>query len=411
MKYRLIEKTVDFASAYSANTESFNIGDAGIDSFSLMCVADVDTPSAKTFDSGKQATLVNQGVTYLADLRGVAGNSITVALVNTGVPSQALEVALVGTAITVNLALDAGVAAVLEVQDLTYTADDVGDAGNDITITYVDDGTAGAETVDVTGTDIVVHMDATPVTGSTATQIKTAVDASVPASALISVAVTGTGSNVQAAAAETPLATGADPAITTDADALIVGLDASAPVQALISNTGSGASPLTALAATPLATGANTEVDLDEDAVTIPSAGFFNGLKGQLTSTGTLPAGLATTTDYYIIVVDENTIQFAASLADSIAEPPVPIDITDTGSNGAVNTFTATSIAGGTIKLQQSNDDTNWADLGSATNITADANLYLEKDRPTSKYIRAAITLTAGHVTASLQVLGKGDKA
>lgn len=372
-----------------------------------MCVADVDTPSAKTFDSGKQATLVNQGVTYLADNRGVAGNSITVALIDTGVPSQSLEVNLVGTAISVNLALDAGVAADLEVQDLTYTADDVGVAGNDITIAYVDDGTGGAETVDVTGTDIVVHMEAAV---STATQIKTAVDASAPASALISVAVTGTGSNAQNAAAETPLADGAEPAITTDADALIVALDASAPVQALISNTGSGASPLTALSATPLATGADTEIDLDEDAVTIPSAGLFNGLKGQLTSTGTLPAGLATSTDYYIIVVDDDTIQFAASLANAIADPPVPVDITDTGSNGAVNTFTPTSIAGGTIKLQQSNDDTNWADLGSATNITADANIYLEKDRPTSKYIRAAITLTAGHVTASLQVLGKGDK-
>lgn len=408
MKYRLIEKTVEFSSAYSGVTEAFDVAGAGGDSFSLAAVIDVDTPSAKTFDSGKQATLVNQGVTYLANARGTAGNSITIALIDTGVPSQTLEVDLVGTAISVNLALDAGVAAELEEQDLTYTADDVGVAGNDITIAYVDDGTAGAETVDVTGTDIVVHMDATPVTGSTATQIKAAVDASVPASALVSVAITGTGATVQTAVSETPLADGADPAITTDATALVAALDLDAGVQALISNTGSGASPLTALTATPLATGANSEVNITDDEITIPSHGLTEGLKGQLTSTGTLPAGVTTATDYFVIVVDANTIQLAASLV--LAQAGTAIDLTNEGSNGAVNTFTATSIAGGSIKLQQSNDGSNWADLGSATNITADAVVILEKDRPTTRYIRGSIALTAGHISADLQILVKGDK-
>ena len=46
------------------------------------------------------------------------------------------------------------VAATLIVQDLTYTAVTAGTAGNSITIAYVDDGTAGAETVSVLGTAI-----------------------------------------------------------------------------------------------------------------------------------------------------------------------------------------------------------------------------------------------------------------
>jgi hypothetical protein len=191
--------------------------------------------------------------------------------------------------------------------------------------------------------------------------VAAAIDASVAASALISVAVTGTGATVQAAAA-----------------------------------------------ATPLAGGVASEVDVTANSVGIPSAGFFTGLKGQLTTTGTLPAGVTTGTDYFIIVVDANNIKFASSLV--LAQAGTAIDLTDQGSSGAVNTFTPTSIAGGTIKLQQSNDNSNWVDLGSATNITVDANIGLEKDRPTMRYVRPYITLTAGHISASLQILVKGDK-
>ena len=100
---------------------------------------------------------------------------------------------------------DAPEAAVLVVQDLTYTAVEAGPDGNSITIAYIDDGVAGAETVDVTGTDIVVHMDDGV---STALEIEAAINASAAALLLVEVAVTGTGSDAQVAAAETPLAGG-----------------------------------------------------------------------------------------------------------------------------------------------------------------------------------------------------------
>jgi len=86
------------------------------------------------------------------------------------------------------------VGASVVIQDLTYDADVAGLQGNLINITYVDDGTAGAETVDVSGYSITVHMEDGV---STATQIKTAVDADVDAAALVTVTVSGTGSNAQ----------------------------------------------------------------------------------------------------------------------------------------------------------------------------------------------------------------------
>lgn len=104
------------------------------------------------------------------------------------------------------------VVAKLQVQDILYAAQAAGADGNDTTIAYVDDGTAGSETVDVTGTDIVVHMEAGE---STAAQIKAAIEASAPAAALVSANVTGDESAAQVAAAEAPLADGADVATGT----------------------------------------------------------------------------------------------------------------------------------------------------------------------------------------------------
>lgn len=100
----------------------------------------------------------------------------------------------------------AGVKASLKVQDILYTAVDEGAAGNEISIEYVDDGTAGAETVDVGESQITVHMEAGV---STAQQIADAIEADGPASAFVTVLVdVGDESDVQAAAAATFLAGG-----------------------------------------------------------------------------------------------------------------------------------------------------------------------------------------------------------
>ena len=105
--------------------------------------------------SGAQAHLVEQDITYTAVASGTGGNSITITYLNPGIPSQSLSVTVVSNAITVHLATDGGSA-------LT----------------------------------------------STATQIQAAVAASIPASALVTAVVTGTGSNVETAVAATHLAGG-----------------------------------------------------------------------------------------------------------------------------------------------------------------------------------------------------------
>ena len=120
---------------------------------------------------------------------------------------------LVGAALRYTQPRVLAIASTLEVQDLTYTAKTAGVAGDSITIAYIDPpGNNVALSVAVTGTDIVVTLatNGSSVVTSTAAQIKAAVDAKVEAAALVSVAVTGTGTTVQAAAGATPLAGGAD---------------------------------------------------------------------------------------------------------------------------------------------------------------------------------------------------------
>lgn len=97
--------------------------------------------------------------------------------------------------------------ATLVVQDLTYTADAQGFGGNDISITYTGGGTAGAEVVSVVGSAISVQIQSGV---STATEVETAINGSAPASALISVSVSGTAGDPQVTAAQAFLAGGFD---------------------------------------------------------------------------------------------------------------------------------------------------------------------------------------------------------
>ena len=66
------------------------------------------------------------------------------------------------------------------------------------------------------------------------------------------------------------------------------------------------------------------------------------------------------------------------------------------------------AISGASIKLQKSIDGTNWADEGSATNITADAAIFLEKVDPAGKKYRTSVAISGGSVSIALNWLGKG---
>ena len=96
---------------------------------------------------------------------------------------------------------------------ITYTADAFGPSGNSITIEIVAGGTAGAEVVTVVGNAISIEIEDAV---STRTEVETAINASIPASALISISV-ASGGTAASLLVETPLAGGANTVFSSNA--------------------------------------------------------------------------------------------------------------------------------------------------------------------------------------------------
>lgn len=69
-------------------------------------------------------------------------------------------------------------------------------------------------------------------------------------------------------------------------------------------------------------------VDVALDRISVPDHGLVENQVVQLSTTGVLPAGLAAATDYYVKVVDQDTIQLAASAGGTA------IDITSAAGGG-----------------------------------------------------------------------------
>lgn len=153
--------------------------------------------------------------------------------------------------------------------------------------------------------------------------------------------------------------------------------------------------------------GVASEVNVTDNEITIPSHGFPEGFKVRLTTTGTLPAPLLTATDYFVIVVDANTIQLATSLANALAG--TAINITDQGSDEAVNTATGVALAGASVTFRASNDGTNWTDIQAATSISADGSVLLSVADVSYLYFKAVKALTAGVVDLSVVTVVRGD--
>lgn len=100
-------------------------------------------------------------------------------------------------------------------------------------------------------------------------------------------------------------------------------------------------------------TAATTDICTDVAHTLLTGDGPF-----QLTSSGTLPAGLALATDYWIIRLDADTFKFAASLALALAGTPV--DITGTGSGTHTISDTASTVRPADPFLVNGNAAGNW---------------------------------------------------
>jgi len=122
------------------------------------------------------------------------------------------------------------VAAALVIQDLTLTAlSKLGDSANLIKIEYVTGGSAGLETVSLSGT--LLYVGAGKFIGSkitvmiaagisTAIQIKAALDANTDVALLLATTISGVGSNVQALQAPTALIGGSGSYIEVEVSAV-----------------------------------------------------------------------------------------------------------------------------------------------------------------------------------------------
>ena len=93
-----------------------------------------------------------------------------------------------------------------------------------------------------------------------------------------------------------------------------------------------------------------TAVNTSLSQVTITAHGLGNGDGPlQLTSTGTVPAGLEPLVDYWVIIVDANTLQFAATFVETGGQQPL-------GAGNPVTPLAITGAGTGTISLNSTTD-------------------------------------------------------
>ncbi len=143
------------------------------------------------------------------------------------------------------------------------------------------------------------------------------------------------------------------------------------------------------------------DVGVVANTIAAPAHGWVTGRKVAATNSGgALPAGLTATT-YYVIAIDAATIKLASSLANALAGTPV-VDIT-AAAGGGTHTLTPAALSTASVKLQWSNDDTNWYDLTNMSqNISATGTLgFLINDFTAGtgyKSIRAVTAIAAGQV-------------
>lgn len=144
----------------------------------------------------------------------------------------------------------------------------------------------------------------------------------------------------------------------------------------------------------------DSDVTVATDTIASTAHGLHTGLEVQLSSSGTLPTGISTSTSYWVIAVDADNFQLASSLANAIAGT----DITISGASGGGNHTLSAEANAVTVQVQESNDNINFADVNSASATT---NNSLIKNNLHSRYVRFEATPTAGKVDITVITNGK----
>lgn len=104
-----------------------------------------------------------------------------------------------------------------------------------------------------------------------------------------------------------------------------------------------------------------TITDATPGVVTLAAHGFLAGVEIELTSTGTLPAGLSTATPYYVVDPTTNTFELAATPGGSA--------ITTTSAGSGVHT--ATTVPAPTTQIFKAKVMSFTTNFGTVDNVTA----------------------------------------
>lgn len=73
-----------------------------------------------------------------------------------------------------------------------------------------------------------------------------------------------------------------------------------------------------------------------------------------------------------------------------------------------VHTSAVSSPVGFSVKLQGSNDDTNWVDIsGTSNNVTGTGTIIINRVDDGFKYVRAQVNRTSGTITSSILITGR----
>lgn len=200
---------------WEAEDQVIFTNNSNIQAFSDFTQVEGEAPSYSSFNAGPSIAVIPdqknyQGLNVTPTIdqvgadAGVTGVNISPTIGTFGNNSSFQAINIYPTidearyAVGLNVSMDAvtpyaGVQSTLTIQDLTFVFNAPGD-NNGFTVEYVDDGTAGAETLSVLGQAVTVHMQSGV---STATNIKDAFDATPNVFTAITTTVTGVGSNPQ----------------------------------------------------------------------------------------------------------------------------------------------------------------------------------------------------------------------
>lgn len=147
-----------------------------------------------------------------------------------------------------------------------------------------------------------------------------------------------------------------------------------------------------------VAANVKTNVQSPASSIAITSHGFFTGLKVALSGTN-LPTGLSAT-NYWVIVIDANTISLASSLANAVLGTKVAI--TGAGTTADAD-LTPAALGSVVIKLQASNDGTNFTDIsGKTVTVAATGSTLWDLGATAYRVLRVNEAASAGAINLVL---------